>query len=83
MPRKRKDDFLAAAGMTPEQQFAAEMNASNVPVSDFEGQYDSVGTYNSPAAQRLQRILWESQMRKQTGIPKEKDNNSEEYTDNG
>jgi hypothetical protein len=71
----RKDDFLSAAGMSPVEQHAAEMNAAAVPASDFEGEYDAVGTYNSPAAQRLQRLLWESRMRQQTGIPKEEEDN--------
>ena len=76
MPRKRKDkdNFLAAAGMTPEQQFAATMRAAAVPVSDFEGEnYTPIGTYdkNSPLA----RVMWESKMRRQTGIPKEEEDN--------
>lgn len=71
--RKRKDDFLAASGMTPEQQHAAVMNAAAVPVSDFEGEnYIPPGTYNENSL--LSRVMWESKMRKQTGIPKEDTN---------
>ena len=69
----RKDNFLAASGMTPEEQHAAVMRASAVPASDFEGEYEPVGTYDSPSARMLQRRLWESRMRKQTGIDKVKE----------
>ena len=67
-----KEDFLSGHGMIPEQQHAAEMNAAAVPASDFEGYYPMPG-YNYPGAQRLQRILWESRMRRATGIPKVND----------
>lgn len=69
-PKRRvgKEDFLAGHGM----------NAAAVPVSDFEGEYESSGSYNSPAAQRLQRVSWESRMRKSTGIPKVSDMPDEE-----
>jgi len=43
------------------------MRAAGVPSSDFEGEYQSQGTYNSPSAQRLQKVLWESRMRKEMG----------------
>ena len=68
--KKRTDDFLAGHGMTPEQQHGATMRAAAVPVSDFEGEYQGPGTYDSPGARLLQRITWESRMRKATGIPK-------------
>lgn len=76
--RKRKDDFLAASGMTPEQQFAATMRAAAVPVSDFEGDnYIPPGTYRDDTV--LARVLWEASMRRRTGIPKEgTDNGNEE-----
>jgi hypothetical protein len=67
-----KEDFLSEHGMTPDQQFVAERHAAAVPASDFEGYYPMPG-YNYPGAQRLQRILWESRMRKATGIPKVND----------
>ena len=54
-------------GMGPVEQHAAEMNAAAVPASDFEGQYESVGTYTSPAAERLKKVAWESRMRKGMG----------------
>jgi hypothetical protein len=74
-PKRRvgREDFLAGHGMDPIQQKAAEMNAAAVPVSDFEGEYESSGSSNSPAAQLLQRVMWESRMRKSTGIPKVSD----------
>ena len=68
--KKKTDDLLERHGMTKEQQHGALMRASAVPPSDFEGEYKGPGTYNSPGAQRLQRILWEVRMRNQTGIPK-------------
>lgn len=71
--QKKDDDLLARHGMTKEQQFGATMRAAAVPPSDFEGEYKGPGTYNSPGAQALQRILWEVRMRKATGIPKVKD----------
>ena len=49
-------DLLAAHGMSKASQYAAAVAAANVPVSDFEGEYQSMGTYNSPAAKALQNI---------------------------
>jgi hypothetical protein len=72
---KDKDDFLSSHGMVSAQQFGAVMRASAVPASDFEGEYDAVGTYSSPAAKMLQRKAWESRMRQATGIKKEEDLN--------
>jgi hypothetical protein len=71
--QKKNDDLLARHGMSKEQQRGAEMRGAAVPASDFEGEYKGPGTYNSPGAQRLQRILWEVRMRNQTGIPKVRD----------
>lgn len=74
--RKKKEkpesDFLTEHGMTLEQQHGATMRAAAVPVSDFEGEYAPLEgfTYNSPGARRLRRILWETQMRRATGIAK-------------
>jgi hypothetical protein len=65
MGRNNKD-FLSESGMTPVEQHGAVMRAAAVPASDFEGEYQSQGTYSSPSAQRLQRILWESRMRRAT-----------------
>jgi hypothetical protein len=59
----RNEDFLSGSGMSAEEQHAAVMRASAVPVSDFEGEYESIGTYQSPMAQLLQRKAWESRMR--------------------
>ena len=70
---KRNNDFLSGAGMSAEEQHGAIMRASAVPASYFEGQYESVGTYNSPMAQLLQRKAWESRMRKE--MPEEGKNN--------
>jgi len=69
---KPENDLLAEHGMTPEQQHGATMRAAAVPVSDFEGEYAPLEgfTYNSPGAQFLQRVLWEAQMRRATGIAK-------------
>ena len=69
-PSKKRKDFLEQHGMSKEQQHGANMRASAVPASDFEGEYKGPGTYNSPGAQLLQRILWEARMRGATGIPK-------------
>jgi len=55
MGRNNKD-FLESHGMSQESQYAATVRAANVPVSDFEGEYASQGTYNSPAAKLLQNI---------------------------
>lgn len=66
MPRNNKD-FLSDSGMIPAEQHGAVMRAAGVPASDFEGEYQSQGTYNSPSAQRLQKVLWESRMRKEMG----------------
>jgi hypothetical protein len=66
----KADDFLERHGMGKAQQHGAGMRAAAVPASDFEGEYKGPGTYNSPGAQRLQRILWEVRMRGATGIPK-------------
>lgn len=65
-----KEDFLSEHGMSQIQQFAAERSAAADSVSDLEGEYPGPGTYDSPGAQLLQRILWESRMRRATGIPK-------------
>jgi hypothetical protein len=59
-------DFLSESGMTPAEQHGAVMRVSAVPASDFEGEYQGPGTYSSPGAQLLQRISWESRMRKAT-----------------
>lgn len=67
---KAEGDILAEHGMTTEQQHGAVMRAAAVPVSDFEGEYQGPGTYDSPGARLLQRITWEARMRKATGIPK-------------
>jgi len=67
---KKTDDTLEKHGMSKEEQHAAVMRAAAVPVSDFEGEYKGPGTYNSPGAQYLQRIMWEVRMRRATGIPK-------------
>lgn len=53
--------------MPIEEQHAAEMRAAAVPASDFEGTYQSLGTYTSRGAQLLQRKTWESRMRKEMG----------------
>lgn len=65
-----KKDLLSEHGMTAEQQHGAEMRASAASPSDFEGEYQGPGIYASLGAQFLQKILWESRMRKATGIPK-------------
>lgn len=70
---KRRVDFLSTMGMSPAEQHAAVMRASAVPVSDFEGEYDSIGTYDSPMAKLLQRKAWESRMRRE--MPEEGKNN--------
>jgi len=62
----RNEDFLSGSGMSAEEQHAAVMRASAVPASDFEGEYESIGTYQSPMAQFLQRKAWESRMRAAT-----------------
>jgi hypothetical protein len=66
-------DVLSEMGMSPEEQHAAVMNAANVPLSEFEGEYQGIGTYESPAAQRLKKVMWESRMRKE--MPEEGKNN--------
>jgi hypothetical protein len=48
-------DFLETHGMSKASQYAATVRAANVPVSDFEGEYESQGTYTSAAAQMLQK----------------------------
>jgi hypothetical protein len=68
--KSSEKDLLSEHGMTVEQQHGAEMRASAVPPSDFEGEYQGPGRYTSLGAQFLQRILWESRMRNATGIPK-------------
>ena len=69
---KVEDNTLTKHGMTIEQQHGATMRAAAVPVSDFEGEHAPLEgfTYNSPGAQLLQRILWEAQMRRATGMSK-------------
>jgi hypothetical protein len=67
MVMSRKDNFLAGHGMTPAEQHGAEMRASAVPASDFEGVYESPGSYTSPGARLLQQKAWESRMRKEMG----------------
>ena len=67
---QKSNDILEQHGMSKEEQHGAKMRASAVPASDFQGEYKGPGTYNSPGAQRLQRVLWEVRMRRQTGIPK-------------
>ena len=62
----RNEDFLSGMGVSPEEQFGMERRAAAVPASEFEGEYDSVGTYNSPLAKLLQRKAWESRMRQAT-----------------
>ena len=71
-----KEDFLSEHGMTPTQQFIAERHAAAVPASDFEGYYPMPG-YDSPGAQRLQRILFASRMRKAMEIPKVNDDETD------
>lgn len=65
--RNRKNDFLAGHGMSPTEQFVAERQASAVPVSDLEGEFEGPGTYTSRSASLLQRKAWESRMRKEMG----------------
>lgn len=67
--RSRNGDFLEGHGMSSMEQHGAEMRAAALPASDFEGEYPSVGTYTSPAAQRLAKVAWESRMRKAVGEP--------------
>lgn len=67
---KDEENLLTEHGMSPIEQHGAVMRAAAVPVSDFEGEYQSLGTYDSPGARLLQRITWESRMRRATGIPK-------------
>jgi hypothetical protein len=55
MSRNNKD-FLEAHGMSKASQYAATVNAANVPVSDFEGEYESQGTYTSRSAQMLKNV---------------------------
>jgi hypothetical protein len=54
MGRNNKD-FLEAHGMSRESQYAATVRAATVPVSDFEGEYESQGTYTSRSAQMLKK----------------------------
>jgi hypothetical protein len=68
-----KEDFLSGHGMSSVEQDNAVIRASAPTASDFEGEYEGPGTYNSPGAQFLQRIMWESRMRRATGIPKVSD----------
>ena len=79
-PKRRvgKEDFLAGHGMDPTQQKAAGMNAAAVPVSDFEGEYDPIPGYTYNTNSLLSRVMWESKMRKSTGIPKVSDMPDEE-----
>lgn len=72
-----KEDLLSEHGMTSEQQHGAEMRASAVPASDFEGEYEGQGTYTSIGAQLLARMAWESRMREATGIPKVNDDETD------
>jgi hypothetical protein len=60
---RNNDDFLTGSGMSASEQHAAIMRASAVPASNFEGEYESIGTYNSPMAQLLKKKAWESRMR--------------------
>jgi hypothetical protein len=53
---RNNEDFLEAHGMSTASQYAATVNAANVPVSDFEGEYEPQGTYTSPAAKMLQDV---------------------------
>lgn len=67
-PRRKvhkQDDFLSGHGMTAEQQHGAEMRASAVPASDLEGEYPGPGTYTTPGAKLVSRVLWESRMRRE------------------
>ena len=52
----RADDFLEGLGMSKAEQKSAEMNAANVPVSDFEGEAAGPGTYTSRGANLLRNI---------------------------
>ena len=70
---KKADDVLQRHGMSKQEQHGAVMRGSAVPASDLQGEYKGPGTYNSPGAQGLQRILWEVRMRNATGIPKVND----------
>lgn len=69
----RNNNFLSGSGMSAEEQHAAVMRASAVPASDFEGEYESIGTYTSPMAQLIKQKAWESRMR--TEMPEEGKNN--------
>lgn len=51
--------------MTPEEQYAAEMRASAVPASEYEGEHAGPGTYTSKGAELLKRKAWESRMRQE------------------
>ena len=73
----RKDNFLAGHGMTPEQQHAAVMNASAVPASDFEGEYEPLEGFTYNPNSLFSRVMWEARMRKATGIPKISDEEEE------
>lgn len=55
MGRNNKD-FLEAHGLSKASQYAATMRAAAVPVSDFEGEYESQGTYTSRSAQLLKSV---------------------------
>jgi hypothetical protein len=55
MGRNNKD-FLEGHGMSKASQYAATVNAANVPVSDFEGEYQQQGTYTSATAKMLQNV---------------------------
>lgn len=63
----RKDNFLEGHGMSPAEQHGVVMRAAAVPASDFEGEYEGMGTYESPGASLLKRKAWESRMRKEMG----------------
>ena len=72
-----KEDFLSEHGMTPTQQFVAERHAAAVPASDFEGEYDPIPGYTFNTNSLLSRVMWESRMRKATGIPKVSDDETD------
>jgi hypothetical protein len=55
MGRNNKD-FLEAHGMSKVSQYAATMRAATFDPSDLEGEYQSIGTYNSPSARLLKNI---------------------------
>jgi hypothetical protein len=72
-----KEDLLSEHGMSSVEQDNAVIRAYAPTASDFEGEYEGPGTYDSPGAQLLQRIAWESRMRRATGIPKVNDDETD------